>query len=93
MKIRMRQVFRLQARTPAGKERAQDDTAAGVASLRIERHHMTDTQILNAIKARIQGIFDDPDLVQLGPLFPGHEDDIIRLLAMRLPIFNAEPAR
>jgi hypothetical protein len=47
---------------------------------------MSDRQIINAIQARIRGVFDDPDLLKLGPLHAGHEDDIIRLLAMRVPV-------
>jgi hypothetical protein len=44
---------------------------------------MSDTRIVNAIAARIAGVFDDRDLRELGPLFPDRMEDIARLLSMR----------
>ena len=55
---------------------------------------MTDTQIVNAIQARIDGRFDDPDLLLVGALHD-RMGDIIEILSMRveLPVSTEERER
>lgn len=36
---------------------------------------------LNAIKARINGVFDDPDLTAFGLLSVDHDDDVLAIVA------------
>jgi hypothetical protein len=43
---------------------------------------MTDTQIVNAIQARVDGRFDDPDLMLVGALHD-RMGDIVEILSMR----------
>jgi hypothetical protein len=43
---------------------------------------MTDTQIVNAIQARIDGRFNDPDLMLVGALHD-RMGDIVEILSMR----------
>jgi len=40
----------------------------------------TDAQKLQAIRARIDGVWDDPALMKLGCLFPDSTSDILRIL-------------
>ena len=54
---------------------------------------MTDRMIVNAISARIDGQFQNPDLRKLGGLRPDRLDDVIRLLAMRNQATKATDGR
>lgn len=56
---------------------------------------MTDTQIVNAIQARIDGRFDDPDLLLVGAR-RDRMGDIVEILSMRetqLPVSTEERER
>jgi len=44
---------------------------------------MNDTRIVNAIQARISGVWDDPDLLSVGPLQTDEAKDIVQILSMR----------
>lgn len=44
---------------------------------------MNDTRIVNAIQARINGVWDDPDLLSVGPLQTDEAKDIVQILSMR----------
>jgi hypothetical protein len=55
------------------------------------RPSMTKRQALNAIKARRNGEFDNPDLVRWGPLNPDREQDCSEIAAaagIRVPAMN-----
>lgn len=43
---------------------------------------MTNQRKLNAIKARINGEWDHPDLLELGPLLPNTAQDLLRILEL-----------
>jgi hypothetical protein len=56
---------------------------------------MTDTQVVNAIQARIDGRYDDPDLLLVGALHD-HMGDIVEILSMRdqqFPVSTEERER
>jgi hypothetical protein len=56
---------------------------------------MTDTQIVNAIQARMDGVYDDPDLLLIGALHEDSMEDIAEILSMRveLPVSTEERER
>ena len=43
---------------------------------------MTKSQALRAVKARIDGRWDDPDLVAIGPLCESVAEDIVYILSL-----------
>lgn len=45
----------------------------------------TPLEALQAIRSRINGVWDDPQLEKLGPLFPDTQEDILRILDEVIP--------
>ena len=45
---------------------------------------MTDSQKLEAIKARINGVWDNPQLMKIGELLTNTQDDILRILSFKV---------
>lgn len=56
--------------------------AQGLVAPLDDRVNLTKEQAFNAIRARINGVFDNPDLLRIGALSVDSDEDVLRIIQM-----------